>query len=76
MGSLSHAFTGAGTCRSVRRLGELGGRRRARVRGVGIVLHAFLSYLEEHPATQRLAGVLTEVLVEQGDLATVEEAVA
>jgi hypothetical protein len=32
------------------------------------VLQAFLNYLEEFPATQRLAGVLTEALVEQGDL--------
>jgi hypothetical protein len=39
------------------------------------VLHAFLNYLEEFPATQRLAGVLAEVLVEQGDL-TSGEAVA
>jgi hypothetical protein len=43
--------------------------------GGGTVLQAFLNYLEEHPATQRLADVLAEVLVEQGDLAP-EEAVA
>jgi hypothetical protein len=40
------------------------------------VLQAFLNYLEEHPATQRWADVLTEVLVEQGELKTAEEAVA
>jgi hypothetical protein len=40
------------------------------------VLQAFLNYLEEYPATRRLAGVLTEVLVEQGELVPPEEAVA
>jgi hypothetical protein len=40
------------------------------------MLQAFLTYLEEHPATQMLAGIFTEVLIEQGDLVPVEEAVA
>jgi hypothetical protein len=44
--------------------------------GGSAVLQAFLTYLEEHPATQALAGVFTEVLIEQGDLAPLEEAVA
>jgi hypothetical protein len=40
------------------------------------VLHAFLNYLEEFPATRRWADVLTQALVEQGDLKAAEEAVA
>ena len=40
------------------------------------MLQAFLNYLEEYPTTRRLAGVITEALVEQGDLTPVEEAVA
>ena len=40
------------------------------------MLQAFLNYLEENPATRRLAGVLTEALVEQGEIVPVEEAVA
>ena len=56
----------------------LGTRHRGRVRHSRgyAVLQAFLTYLEEHPATQALAGVFTEVLTEQGDLAPIEEAVA
>jgi hypothetical protein len=58
---------------------ELGTRHRGRVgiTGVTDVLHAFLTYLEEHPATQKLAGVFTEVLTELGELVPArDEAVA
>jgi hypothetical protein len=40
------------------------------------VLQAFLNYLEEHPATRRWADVLTEMLVEQGELKPADSAVA
>jgi hypothetical protein len=36
------------------------------------VLQAFLNYLEEFPATRRWADVLTQALVEHGDLKTEE----
>jgi hypothetical protein len=58
---------------------ELGNTARGRVgiTGVTDVLDAFLNYLEEHPATQKLANVFTEVLTDLGELAPArDEAVA
>jgi len=72
---LPGALIGARACRWVR-YWEHGNRGRVRHNGGCAVLQAFLTYLEEHPATQALAGVFTEVLIEQGDLAPLEEAVA